>query len=134
MLSFLRYQFPAIVWIASIFAISAVPTSFWESLGIQQSWAPKVVHVVIFFFLCFFFVRAFKHQQAFPFLSRNSLTMSVLLCVSFGILDEVQQIFVAGRHPRLTDVLLDLFGASLMAGSLWVWDRIRPARRQEPAR
>jgi hypothetical protein len=100
--SFLRYQAPAFAWVAMIFASSAMPTGFFARFGVEAPWAPKVVHVLFFFFLCFFLSRAFRHQHASPLLSRWSIPISILICLTFGILDEVHQMFVVGRHPRMT--------------------------------
>jgi VanZ family protein len=56
--------------------------------------------------------------------------MSVLVCLTFGILDEVHQMFVPGRHPRISDVLLDVSGATLLALTFWIWERIQSLRRE----
>lgn len=126
----LKFQFPALLWAVVIFISSAMPTDFYLKFGVDGLWAPKVVHVLFFFFLCLFLNRAFKNQRGSLFLARWSLPMSIVLCLMFGTLDEVHQIFVAGRHPRVTDVLLDLTGATLMAVTLWVWDRRQGVRRE----
>lgn len=127
---FLRFQFPAVAWVGVIFASSAMPTEFFGRFGVEQSWAPKVVHVLFFFLLCFFLSRALRHQQVSPFVARWSLVLSVLLCLTFGIVDEVHQIFVSGRHPRITDVFLDLSGATLMAITLWLREWVQSLRRE----
>lgn len=129
---FLRYQFPAFAWVATIYASSSLNAQFYASLGtsVDHPWAPKVVHVLFFFFLCFFLNRAFTNQRSSPRLAAWSLPMSILICVTFGVLDEVHQVFVAGRHPRLTDVLLDFSGATLMAIALLVRARIVSLRQQ----
>jgi len=107
-----------------------MPTVFFSRFGVEEPWVPKVVHVLFFFFLCLFLSRALRHQQSSPFLARRSLPMSMVISLMLGVLDEVHQMFVAGRHPRLTDVLLDLCGATLMAGTLWLWDRHQSVRRE----
>ena len=128
---FLRFQFPALLWAMLIFVSSTLPQGFFERFGVQYPWAPKVVHVLFFFFLCLFLNRAFQGLPASSFLARRSLPMSVLLCLLFGTLDEVHQMFVASRHPRVTDVLLDVSGAILMAAALWLWDRFQSVRREQ---
>ena len=110
--------------------IPIVLGSFSDGGGFDGPWAPKVVHVLFFFFLCLFLNRALRNQQGSPFFARWSLPMSIVICLMFGTLDEVHQMFVAGRHPRVTDVLLDLTGATLMAVTLWVWDRRQCVRRE----
>ncbi len=130
MLKFLKYQFPAYLWGVLIFASSAMPTEFFTRFNSIGPSMPKVVHVLFFFFLCLFLYRAFRHQQSSLFLARWSLPMSLLVCLMFGSLDEVHQMFVLGRHPRLSDVLLDLSGATLMGTTIWIWDRYRTFRRE----
>ena len=125
---FLRYQFPVYLWSGLIFASSAIPTKYYP--GVDYAWVPKVVHVLFFFFLGFFLNRAFRHQQTSSLLARWSLPMSILVCLTFGILDEVHQMFVPGRHPRISDVLLDVSGATLMALTFWLWDRLQSLRRE----
>jgi VanZ family protein len=130
MVRFVRYQLPAFLWVAMIFASSAIPAEFFAHFGVERPWAPKVVHILFFFFLCLFLNRALQHQRVSPFLTRWSLPLSILLCLAFGALDEVHQIFVASRHPRVSDVLLDLTGAALMAGMLWLHNRRQSPRRE----
>ena len=130
MASFIKYQFPAYLWAALIFASSAMPSEFFQRFAAEGPWAPKVVHVLFFFFLCLFLTIAFRHQQTSAFLARWSLPLSIALCLIFGSLDEVHQLFVATRHPRLTDVLLDLSGAALMGATIWIWDKLRSVRRE----
>ncbi len=71
MVSFLRYQGPAFAWVAMIFASSAMPTGFFARFGVEAPWAPKVVHVLFFFFLCFFLSRALRHQHTSPLSSHG---------------------------------------------------------------
>jgi VanZ family protein len=128
MVRFLRYLLPALFWAGLIFASSAVPTRFFP--GVEYPWVPKVVHVLFFFFLCLLLILGLRHQQTSPLLARWSLITSIMICMTFGILDEVHQMFVPGRHPRLTDVLLDVSGAILMALTFWIWSRLQSLRRE----
>jgi VanZ family protein len=130
MVSFLRYQFPALVWAALIFASSAMPSEFFSRFNADDPRVPKVVHVLFFFFLCLFLYRAFRYQHPSPFLERWSVPASILICLAFGTLDEVHQMYVATRHPRITDILLDLSGATLMAITIWLWNRLQSPRRE----
>jgi VanZ family protein len=130
MARFVRYQLPAYLWALLIYLSSAMPARFFEQFGISYPWASKAVHVLFYFFLCFFLNRAFRHQQTSPFLARFSLPLSIVLCLLFGAGDEMHQMYVASRHPRVTDVLLDMAGASFMAATLWVWERFQSLRRE----
>lgn len=42
---------------------------------------------------------------------RNILIYSVIFCFLYAASDEIHQLFVGGRGPQITDVLLDSFGA-----------------------
>src|SRR5512140_2902007 len=134
MARFFQYQFPALAWAVLIFVSSALPSVFFEQFGVVYPWAPKLLHILFFFFLCLFLNRAFQGLPPSSFFARRSIFISILLCLVFGTLDEVHQMFVASRHPRITDVLLDLFGATLMGGTLWFWDRFQTYRRGEITR
>ena len=52
---------------------------------------------------------------------------------AYAITDELHQGFVGGRHPAVTDVLIDssgvITGVLLMAGILWLWHRKRRRSR-----
>lgn len=45
------------------------------------------------------------------FRNRNILIYSVIFCFLYAASDEIHQLFVGGRGPQITDVLLDSFGA-----------------------
>ncbi len=130
MASFFRFQLPAFGWAALIFASSAMPMDFYTRFGISESWVPKAIHVLFYLVLCLLLIRAFRFQHNSPFLARWNVPSSILVCMAFGVLDEAHQMFVAGRHPRMTDVLFDLSGAMLMALAMRLWDRCQSVRRE----
>jgi VanZ family protein len=47
---------------------------------------------------------------------KKGLLLTLMVCVGYAISDEVHQYFVPGRTPRITDVLIDSFGAVLGIG------------------
>lgn len=47
---------------------------------------------------------------------KMGIAVTLLLCVSYAITDELHQSFVPGRTPKLTDILIDSSGASLGTG------------------
>ncbi len=130
MASFLRSQLPAFAWATLIFARSAMPMGFYARFGISESWVPKAIHVLFYPVFCLLLSRAFRFQRHSTFLARWNIPLSILVCMTFGILDEAHQMFVAGRHPRMTDVLFDLSGAILMALAMRLWDQYQSVRRE----
>lgn len=49
-------------------------------------------------------------------MGKKGIGLTLLLCISYAITDELHQAFVPGRTPKLLDVLIDSSGASLGIG------------------
>ena len=68
----------------------------------------KVVHFIIYGALCVSFYRA-----------TGGLWLSVILAGLYGLFDEYHQLFTPLRSGRISDVAIDLMGASFTAFLLW---------------
>jgi VanZ family protein len=80
----------------------------------------KVVHLLLFFFLCLFAWRAFHHQRRFPSLKQYALLWAFLFATLYGVLDEIHQVYVPGRASDVYDIAADGFGALCYVGlNLW---------------
>ncbi len=42
---------------------------------------------------------------------KERIIFSILFCILFATIDEIQQIFIPGRHGGIDDVLIDAFGS-----------------------
>jgi VanZ family protein len=68
----------------------------------------KIVHFIIYGALCASLYRA-----------TGSLLLSVLLSGLYGVFDEYHQLFTPLRSGKMSDVLIDLAGASFSALLIW---------------
>ncbi len=70
-----------------------------------KSWMSIAYHVIVFFFLSLFlFISLIKGKNT------NLFFPSILVLLSYAILDEIHQFFVQGRFCTLADVGFDLIG------------------------
>jgi VanZ family protein len=125
---FLRDQLPAVAWVLLIFLSSSVSRSSFPSINVW--WVPKLIHVVYFFFLTLFTYRGLKYQRIFSSIAKNAVLLSVCLTILYAIFDETHQLFVPGRHGRLSDVFIDGFSAALFVFVLWVSTTFQATRRE----
>jgi VanZ family protein len=115
--SFVRFQLPAIFWALLIFASSSMPGEKLPDLPILR--LDKLIHFGVYFMLALLTFRALRHQTRFAFLSRHSLSFTVLIIILYGATDEVHQYFVPGRSADVFDLLADTVGACLLVAAVW---------------
>ena len=106
-------------WMALIFFLSSQP----QLPSAPDPWADlifkKGAHFTVYAVLAVLFRRALPP-------SRWIWAQSWMFTVLYAASDEWHQSFVPGRHPQLTDVLIDLCGAT--TGLLIFWWRQRRAQ------
>ena len=69
------------------------------------NWVSIVYHIVIFFILSIFlFIALIKGKHT------NLFFFSILVLISYGILDELHQFFVPARFCTISDVGFDMIG------------------------
>lgn len=96
-----------VAWAAAIWWLSSRPDPG-ASLGVDIEIVDWLAHGIAFAaggFLAYGFA-----PGATPF--RRGM-VALLSCVAWGVIDEVHQSFVPGRHPDAMDVLADFVGAAL---------------------
>lgn len=69
----------------------------------------KVLHIVAYAILAILYYLSFRKSGV----NRWVFILSFLLTATYGITDEIHQLFVPGRDATLGDVLADSFGAIL---------------------
>jgi VanZ family protein len=124
--SFARYQLPFILWAIVIFISSSIPGNDLPNIGILN--ADKIAHFLIFFLFCAFTHRAIKFQDRYPFLARHDLIFSIIITITYGVIDEAHQIFVPSRDSNLRDLAADALGAFLYVGVIWLWSKLHVAK------
>lgn len=109
----MKYRILAILWMGLIFVSSSIPSDAFPEVSFW-GWA-KLIHLIYFGVLCFLLQRTLQNQTTFPFLARNSILFAILFAACYGMTDEFHQLYTPGRHAQVTDILIDLLGASLYA-------------------
>lgn len=126
-----------LVWMAVIFAFSALPGSpYWP--GEPPLWyllERKGAHVIEYAFLMFLSVRFF--YALFPKERfRDILFLAAIFSLTYAVTDELHQFFVPNRGAKATDVLIDGAGIALTAFLFWTAKLLRkpakPGRRKQP--
>jgi len=101
---------PALLYMALIWVMSSI--SHIDLPVGSFPLADKGVHAVEYCFLAV--LVAYAVRQTFPerHLARTA-TVSVLIVVSWGVLDELHQAFVPGRSSDVLDIVADAVGGSV---------------------
>jgi VanZ family protein len=109
--NFLKYQFPALVWMGLIFLLSSIPGRYFPEEPFDLF--DKFVHASLFGVLNYLLYRGFKFQEKSFFVKNFSIAIAFFICVIYGIFDELHQELVPGRTPDATDAMADIIGAGL---------------------
>jgi VanZ family protein len=104
--------FPVLICMGLIFYFSSLPGSAIPHLFLFQN---VVFHLLAYAALAYFFSRALKNTYAGLRLLKI-IFFTVLFGMSYGITDELHQLFVPGRLSSVSDVFMDAVGSFL--GSL----------------
>lgn len=123
---FIRYQLPAILWAALIYITSSIPTAKLPSVDFPSF--DKGVHFFIFFTLAALTHRAVRFQDRIPFATKHHVFSTVLLVVSYGLVDEFHQYFVPGRNPSVLDLIADGVGALIYLALFLLVRRLHSAK------
>ncbi len=148
--SFLRYVLPVLVWAAVIFSLSTGAggsthtnsfldtflARYFPSLSHRLTWPErdsihyyvrKAAHVTEYAVFGVLLVRALRRER--PRLAPRLLWLAWALATAYAATDEFHQVFVPGRTPKVTDVMLDSAGAALGICLITFVSRRRQAAR-----
>jgi len=119
----LKLWAPVAAWMAVIFAASA--RSLPQGMRPVPDWA---THGAAYLILALLTCRALA--GGWHSLSLRGVLLAVALCAAYGVIDELHQSFVPGRHSEAGDVAKDLLGGAF--GS-WLYRYLArsPAPRAE---
>ena len=96
---------------AAIFAFSSVPSAEMPSFGLVDYLVKKGGHALGYGLLALGFFRGLKGERSgiFP----RQLFIAWVLATLYSGTDEFHQSFIPGRHPAITDVMIDSVGAAI---------------------
>jgi VanZ family protein len=140
-----------VFWMATIFKLSAQPGEQSNLLSTKVTMAivslAKLFRPDVNVLTLNHFIRKCAHFLAYlvlgiiglfamrriGFRGKKAVGLTLLLCISYAITDELHQGFVPGRTPKLMDVLIDSSGASLGIGIYLLfleigWKQLRAKR------
>lgn len=116
--SFLRHWGLAILMMVAIFAFSSIPSEEMPSFGLVDFLVKKGGHALGYGLLALAYLHGLKgeNEKVIP----SQLYIAWFLATLYSATDEFHQSFVPGRHPAVSDVMVDSLGA---AAALWLAGR-----------
>lgn len=127
MAQFLSRWVPPLAWMGAIFVLSAQPDLPHAPGPWLDTLIKKVGHAVVYGVLAWLLLRALVGDGA-P--SDRLRLVCAALAVAYGVSDELHQACVPGRHPAVTDVLIDGVGAVTAMALHRRWTEVRARGRR----
>lgn len=102
----------------AVFTFSSIPSEEMPSFGLVDFLVKKGGHALGYGLLALAYLHGLKgeNEKVFP----RQLYIAWFLATLYSATDEFHQSFVPGRHPAVSDVMVDSFGA---AAALWLASR-----------
>jgi len=107
------YWLPPLAWMGVIFYLSGQPKLPAPPEPMLDLMLKKGAHFTVYAILAFLWWRVLSRGKM---TDRAALGLAFAVAVSYGLSDEFHQSFVPGRHPGLSDVLIDALGAAVAVG------------------
>lgn len=104
----LKSYYPASAWAIIILVLTLIPGKAIPEVNIIG--IDKVVHFIIFGIQMFLTLLPQRHSGP---ISNRTMVLSVVGCISFGIMIELLQHFVPGRSTSIYDVIANTIGVAL---------------------
>jgi VanZ family protein len=109
--SFLSHWGPVLLMMSAIFGFSSIPSEEMLNFGLMDFIIKKGGHAFGYGLLALSYLRGLQGEN------KNVITSWFYIAWGMAVLysatDEFHQSFVPGRHPAVTDVLIDALGAAL---------------------
>ena len=96
---------------AAIFSFSSIPSTEMPNFGLVDFLVKKGGHALGYGLLALAYLRGLMGERS-EILS-HQLFIAWVLATLYSATDEFHQSFVPGRHPAITDVMIDSFGAAV---------------------
>ena len=120
--SFLKYNWPSILWAAFILYLCLVPSSHLPRINIPNF--DKIVHFTFYFTFVIITNWGWLKQQSFNSLHKNALLKIFIIACVYGFSIEImQETLTTTRHFEWLDEVANACGAAV--GSL-LWVKIQP--------
>jgi len=101
------YKLPAIIYTILIFILSSFPLDTIPKVDILNF--DKFVHFIEYAVYGILLIIAFMNTASSK-IAKNAVVISLLVGIAYGGLDEIHQLFVAGRSTSIFDFIADSFG------------------------
>ena len=99
---------PALFVMTVIFFLSSQPSDVVNATMARTENVQKFGHFFLYTILCLSYFKATKN-----------IVKSMIMALLYAILDEFHQSFVFGRSSSISDILVDMIGASISGIFLW---------------
>jgi VanZ family protein len=110
--SFLWRWGAALLMMAVIFGFSSIPAVELPNFGLIDFLVKKGGHALGYGLLALTFLRGLKGESR--EIHSRWFYVAWIMAILYSTTDEFHQSFVPGRHPALTDVMIDATGAAIM--------------------
>ena len=110
---YLVYLPLGVYWI-TLFIATSIPTEYIPSVGVSD----KLNHFFAYMVLSVLLHLTFIFQEKLPLLGEYPASFTLLIGFVYGIVDELHQMLIPGRHAELLDWIADFIG--VIAGVLIV--------------
>ena len=116
--SFLKYNWPSILWAVFILYLCLVPSSHLPRINIPNF--DKIVHFTFYFTFAILTNWGWLKQQSFSWLHKNALLKIFILACVYGFTIEImQETLTTDRHFEWLDEAANACGAAV-GSLLWV--------------
>lgn len=100
---------PLILYWLLIFIGTSLPS---DNLSTVLEVGDKVKHFIAYFVLAILLGLNFHFQERWQHISVKYLLYTLIVCATYGLLDELHQMIVPNRSAEFLDWLADLFGST----------------------
>jgi len=126
----LQYWGLAVLMMTAIFGFSSIPSNEMPNFGLLDLIVKKGGHALGYGLLALSYLHGLKGNSG--EIVPRWLYMAWGIAVLFSTTDEFHQSFVPGRHPAVTDVLIDSVGAATaLFLADWYYKQKRPAAQAD---
>jgi len=106
---------PLIAYWLTIFVATSLPAETLPETGVGD----KIEHLTAYFILSIFISLLLLFQNKYMIIKKYFLLSAFVLCLLYGSIDEIHQLFIPGRQCDIIDLTADTIG--IAAGIILIW-------------